>query len=101
MWWQVEGIINFGPNVARFFMTSGSRRWYVVGAYVPPHDLSDFCRIDQALEVALKGMEVILLVYLNIKLREPRDNKEGEFKMSFAGSGLTDVISHFIPRGWY
>ena len=36
--WQVEGIINFGTNVAIFFLTSGSRIWYVVRAYVPPKD---------------------------------------------------------------
>ena len=42
--WQVEGIINFGPNVATFLMTSRSWRWYIVGAYVPPNDASDVYR---------------------------------------------------------
>ena len=34
----MEGIVNFFPNVESFLLTSGSRRWYVVGAYMPPHD---------------------------------------------------------------
>ena len=33
--WQVEGIVNFIPNMASFLTILGSRRWYVVGAYVP------------------------------------------------------------------
>ena len=35
--WQVKRVVNFGPNVSSFFLTSGLRRWYVIGAYVPPH----------------------------------------------------------------
>ena len=47
--WQVERIVNFGPNVAIFLMTSGTRRCYLVGAYVPPHDAPDLHHIKQAL----------------------------------------------------
>ena len=44
-----------------FLLTSGLRRWYIVGVYVPPHDAPDVQRIKQVLEVDLKGMEIILL----------------------------------------
>ena len=47
--WQVEGIINFGPNMASFLLMSGSRRWHVLGAYVPPHDAPSVNCIEQAL----------------------------------------------------
>ena len=30
---QVDGIVNFGPNMASFFMTSGYLIWYVVRDY--------------------------------------------------------------------
>ena len=50
----MEGIINFGPNVENFLLTSGSRIWYVVGAYVPPNDAPAVHRIEQALEAAPK-----------------------------------------------
>ena len=54
--WQMEGITNFGPNVESLLLTLGSRRWYVLGVYVPPHDAPAIHRIEQALEVASKGM---------------------------------------------
>ena len=47
--WQVEGIINFGPNMGSFLLMSGSRRWHVLGAYVPPHDAPSVNCIEQAL----------------------------------------------------
>ena len=37
--WGVEGAQSFGPNVVSFTVTSVKKRWYVVGAYVPPNDL--------------------------------------------------------------
>ena len=66
---QVEGIVNFGPNVASLFLTSGSKIWYIVGEYVTSHNVPAVRRIEQALEVALKGMEVILLVDINVRMR--------------------------------
>ena len=36
--WKVEVVTNFGPNMVSFTITSGRRRWYVVGAYAPPND---------------------------------------------------------------
>ena len=35
---QVEGIINFVPNLVTFLLKSGLQRWYVVGAYMPLND---------------------------------------------------------------
>ena len=29
---QVEGAVNFGPNVVSLLLTSGAGQWYVVGA---------------------------------------------------------------------
>ena len=72
--WKVEGIFNLSPNVASFLLISGLRRWYVVGAYTPQYDVPAVHRIEQALEVATKVMEIILLGDLNIRLREPWEN---------------------------
>ena len=65
----MEGIVNFGPNVASFLLIPGSQRWYVVRAYVPPNDAPAVHCIEQALEESPKGMELILLGYLNVRLR--------------------------------
>ena len=69
MGWKVGGVINFSPNLASLFLRLGSRGWYVKGAYVPLHDTTSVHRIDQSLEVAPKVMKVILLGYLNVRLR--------------------------------
>ena len=47
--WQVEGIVNFSPNMPSFLLTLGSQRWYIVGAYVPPNDAPAVYRVDHAL----------------------------------------------------
>ena len=47
--WGVEGVRSFGPNVVSFIATSGQKRWYVVGAYVPPNDLPMIQWITQEL----------------------------------------------------
>ena len=36
--WQVEGSTSFRPNMLSFTITSGRRRWYVVGAYLTPNN---------------------------------------------------------------
>ena len=71
----MEGIVNFGPNVTSFLLKSGSHRWYVVGAYVPPNDAPAVHRIKKAFEDAPKGMKVILLGYLKVRLRELWDDR--------------------------
>ena len=63
--WKVEGIVNFGPDVASFLLISGSRRWYVAGAYIPPNNIPIVHCVEQALSVAPKRMEAILLGDLN------------------------------------
>ena len=94
----MDGIVNFGPNVASFFLTSGPCRWYVFRVYVPPNDAPTVHRIKQALEEAPKGMEVILLGDLSVRLREPRDAKEDDLATALADSGLGDMTAHFMPR---
>ena len=65
---------------------------------MPPNDAPTVHRIKQALEEAPKGMEVILLGDLSVRLREPRDAKEEDLAMALADSGLGDMTAHFMPR---
>ena len=94
----MEGIVNFGPNVASFFLTSVLRRWYVVVTYVPPHDAQDVRRIEQVLKMAPEGMEVIMLGDLKNRLREPREYREDKLPTALSGSGMMDVTANFTPR---
>ena len=73
--WQVEGMENFGRNVVSFMLTFMAQRWYVVGVYVPPNNVPAVHRVDQALVTKTKGLETILVGYLNVRLGELQDNQ--------------------------
>ena len=94
----MEGIVNFGPNVASLFLTLGSRRCYIVREYVSPNDAPAVYHIEQDLEAAPKGMEVILLGDVNARMREPRDVWEDNIAATLVDCRLVGVISHFMPR---
>ena len=61
----VEGVRNFGPNVISFIITLGRKKWYGVGAYVPPNDLPTTNWIRQALKCGTKGTGKMLVSNLN------------------------------------
>ena len=73
---QVEITVRFVPNVVSLLLTSGLRRWYFVGSYVPPNDAPDVHRVDKALQAVPKGLEMILMGYLNTWLVDSHDEHE-------------------------
>ena len=74
--WQVESTASLGPNMLSFIRTSGARRWYVIGAYMPPNNSLSMYHMYQTLRAAPKGLEIILMRYLNERLGEPHENCE-------------------------
>jgi hypothetical protein len=42
VYWQVEAIQQYGPNVISFQLVTGFGRIPVIGAYVPPTDLTQW-----------------------------------------------------------
>ena len=64
----MEGTTIFGTNVVTFLLMLGERRWYVVGAYVPPNNGPTMHCVEQAPKAAPKGVEVIMLGDLNVRL---------------------------------
>ena len=64
-------MVNFGPNVVSFLLTLEAIRWYVVGVYVPPNDVSVIHCVEQALKAVPKGLYIILMGDLNVRLRDP------------------------------
>ena len=71
--WQLEGITNYGPNVVSLLLTTGRRRWYVIRSYVPQNDAPTCACVEQVIGNAVKGVEVILMGDLNVRLLEPYD----------------------------
>ena len=35
---EVEAVREYGPNVLSFKVTTGARRWYIIGCYLAPDD---------------------------------------------------------------
>ena len=96
--WQVENTDSFGPNVVSFLLTLGARRWYIVGAYVPPNNRPSVHRVEQALQAAPAGLELILMGDLNAHLYNPHDKREEDLAMALADRGLVNMTDHFLPR---
>ena len=92
---------NFGPNVVSFIITSVRKRWYGVGAYVPPNDLPTINWIRQVLECGPKGVRRLIFSDLKVCLANPRDQQEEQISTVLAGYGLTDQTRPFLPRRMY
>ena len=78
-------------------LTLGTIQWYVVGAYVLPNDLPDMHHVEQVLKAATKGLEIILMGELNVRLRDPCDEFEEDLETALAHRGLVSMIDHFMP----
>eukprot|EP00978_Attheya_sp_CCMP212_P011677 scaffold28947_cov48-Attheya_sp.AAC.3 len=77
--WQIEAYQAFGPNVVSFQLTTGRReRWYVVGAYIPPHDTAALEYVSKALEARPEGVDPILIGDLNANLADPVSARAGK-----------------------
>ena len=98
---QVDGFASYVSNVISFWLTTGKWRWYVAGAYVPPNNDSTAARVEHALGNAEKGVELILLIGLNVRLQELRYVREEELATVVAACGLEDMTAHFMPRRRY
>ena len=46
----VEAVRKFGPNVVRFQLATGARRWYIIGCYLAPDDTSTIESVVAALK---------------------------------------------------
>ena len=68
---------------------------------MPPNEAPILARVEQALGNAVKGIDVILLVDLNVRLREPCNTWEEELATVVTECGLEYMTSHFMPRKRY
>ena len=84
---QVENMAIFGTNMVSFLLTYRARRWYVAGVYVPPNNGPSVHCMDQALQAAHMGLDMILLGDLNAWLGDPSDEHEKRPGNSASGPG--------------
>ena len=61
--------MNFRPNVVSFLVTLGYWRWYVVRVYMPLNNVHVVHCVEQALAVAQKYVDIILMGDLNTRFQ--------------------------------
>ena len=80
---------------------TGLRRCFFIGEYVPPNDVPTVTCMEQALVNAPKGVEVIILDDLNVRIQEPRDVQEEELVMVVENYRLEDMTAQFMTSRSY
>ena len=95
---EVEGTTKHGPNVIAFHLETGCKRYYIVGAYIPPSDRKTIDDIRDAWQQCPEGSTPILLGDLNVNLRDPKDDRDEEVAEECSSMGLSDMSRHFRQR---
>ena len=96
--WQLEAYQTFGNNVVSFQLSSGRRRWHVVGSYVPPESLAELDHAVKAFTQCPEGVETLWIGDLNADLVFPERERDGEIAAVAAAEGLEDVAVHFCQK---
>ncbi len=74
---EVESVLfNNGPNIVTFQLTTGDKRFYVIGIYVPPDSSNGVGDLRRAWEACPQGCKLIVLGDFNINFGYPRDKRE-------------------------
>ena len=88
----MEAVQKFGPNVIRFQLVTGARRWYIVGCYLAPDDTSMIERVVEALKERPKGAELLVAGDMNANLAYPEgDRREEDIAAELATEVLEDM----------
>ena len=69
--WRVRG-----PNMLSFVIVTGGQRFYALGCYILPNNLSTLPIIVQAWNKCPSGHTPIFLGNLNVNLHAPRDDRD-------------------------
>jgi hypothetical protein len=100
-YWQVEQNRCHGPNFISVELVTGKRRIFVVGAYIPPMDVSTLEYIGEALLSKPQRAELLLLGDLNANFQAPKDERDSDITPEMANFGLEDLVLRFRQRHNY
>jgi hypothetical protein len=84
-----------GPNVLSFQLVSGAMRWYIVGCYILPNDLTTLTHVEQVWQACPRGCLPILLGNLNVNFAAQRDQRDEIIAEQVDTMALVDMSSHF------
>ena len=95
--WSLESIQKHGPNVMSGIIVIGDCRTPVIGAYIPPSDLSSVPYITTALE-RFPNQTPLLLGDLNADIHNNTRPRDATISDLLAHHGLEDMLPHFRQR---
>ncbi len=93
--YEVEEVELHGPTVLSFELVLGATRYYIVGCYILPNNLTTLTHVEQAWMACPKGCLPIVLGDLNINLTAPRDEQDETIAKQVDTMNLVDMSSHF------
>jgi hypothetical protein len=96
--YEIEEVELRGPNMLSFQLLSGATRWYIVGCYIPPTDLTTLMHVEQVWLACLKGCLPILLGDLNVNLAAPCNKRNDTIAKQVDAMALVDMSNHFCQR---
>ncbi len=92
---EIEEAEMWGPNVLSFQLILGATRWYIVGCYIPPTNLTTLTHVNEAWRACPKGCHPILLGDLNLNLAVPCNKRDDTIANQVDAMALTDMSNHF------
>ncbi len=96
--YEVEEVEFHGPNMLSFQLMLGATRYYIVGCYILPNDLTTLTYVEQAWMACSKGCLPIVLGDLNVNLATPQDEQNKMIAKQVDTMNLVDMSSHFRQR---
>jgi hypothetical protein len=94
--YEIEEVELRGPNVLSFQLVSGTARWYIIGCYIPPNDLTTLTHVDEAWWACPNGCLSILLGDLNINLDAPRNERDDTITEQVDAMSLVECLVIFV-----
>jgi hypothetical protein len=96
--YEVKEVEICGPNALTFQLVLGATRWYIIGCYIPPNNLTTLTHVKHAWQACPKGCLPIMLGDLNINLATPRDKRDKTIAKLVDTMALIDMSSHFCQQ---
>ena len=95
----VEAVREYRPNVFSFKVTTGGRRWYIIGCYLSPDDAWTIQRVVTAMGDQPIGTSLLVAGDLNTYLGATDNDRWGsEISALMTEAGVEDMSAHFLPR---
>lgn len=88
--------LGLGTTTLCLFNWSWGDRFYIIGCYIPPGDLTALAHVRKVWESCPRRCKPILLGDLNINLEYPWDERDETIAEQCVAMNLVEMTSHFI-----